>query len=527
MKNNDNQQVMKVQFKQFRPKDFIGSGDKHLYPLIKGLSKVIPQLEKNYFFDTLKLDENQNFIMANLLIEFAEDLHNDIGLWKSIEYYNNELFNTPLPLFVEENYKIENTFDINRIKIFIHTIFYEFDNELILSPEHKDLQILAEGVSNFLNLKFKTVPKNSGIKLFLNQPNINGWDFKRKLVWVGLNSYLFRSNCYRYAQERNNGKMEIAIIDDFISQENTYWSGLGVIDILAKALELPDKIQNDVHSWYERLISFYRVVSLDDNILVLDNIINEEKYNVKLDNDQNVFIKEEIIFGGVVPYGEYYYWSGVQHRLGKVNVRELKKIRNDFVKKTTRIVYRYDKNLLNKALEDIKVHYSDFKSFFDNDLVIFKDGLSMAAALQAKDKQKYKKLSKEELNKFMKKNKLKNPSPNMNLPDNLLNAENGVAVYFNPNLGAEIMIGFDDIKRGFSRKGINLTDNEKEAIREFIMSDAISPNFVTKLINENGDKSIACSFLIKKDIDFTAFLLHKYKGHFYRNKYPEISYNIE
>lgn len=518
---------MKKQFEQFRPKEFTGSGDKHLFQLIGELTKVIAQLEKVYFHDTLKLDKNQNFILANLLIEFAEDLHNDIGLWKSLEYYNKSMFNTPLPLFVNENYEITDCFDKNRIKFFIYTIFYEFDDELILSPEHKDLHILAEGVSNFLNLKFKSVPKNSGVKLFLNQPNDYGWDFKRKLVWIGLNSYLFRYSCYRYAQEKNNGKMEIAIIDDFISQENTYWSGLGVIDILAKALELPIKIQNDIRSWYERLISFYRVISLINNILELENIINGQIYKVQLDSDQNVFKKDEIVFGGIVPYGEFYYWSGVQHRLGKVNKNELNKIKIDFIKKSTRIVYRYDKNLLNKALEDVKVHYSDFKSFFDNDLVIFKDGLTMAAALQKKDKQKYETLSKDELSKFMKKNNLKNPFPNMNLPDYLLNSDDGIAVYFNPDEGTEIMTGFDDIKSGFQKNGINLTDDEKEIIRQFIISEAISPNFVMKLVNENGDKSIASSFLINSELNFTSYLLHKYKGHFFRNRYPEISYNID
>jgi hypothetical protein len=518
---------MKKQFEQFRPENFKGNGDKHLYPLITELRKVISQLEKLFSFDTLKLEKNQNFVMANLLIEFAEDLHNDIGLWKSIEYYNNLMFNTPLPLFVDENYKIEDCFDINRIKFFIHTIFHEFDDELILSTEHKDFNILAEGISSFLSSNFKTVPKGSGIKQFLNQPNDFGWDFKRKLVWIGLNSYLFRFNCYRYAEEKNNGNMEIAIIDDFISQENTYWSGLGVIDILAKALEFPDNIQNDIRSWYERLISFYRVISLKGNILELENIINEQIYKVQLDNNQNVFKKEEIVFGGIVPYSEFYYWSGIQHRLGKVNKNELNKIKNDFVKKSTQIVYRYDKNLLNKALDDVKVHYSDFKIFFDNDLIIFKDGLTMAAALQKKDRQKYEKMPKDDLSKFMKKNNLKNSFPNMNLPDYLLNSDDGIAVYFNPGEGTEIMTGFDDVKSGFEKKGINLTGDEKEAIRQFIVSDAISPNFVMKLVNKYGDKSIASSFLINNDLSFTSFLLHKYKGHFFRNRYPEISYNID
>jgi len=35
--------------------------------------------------------------------DFGEDLDNDIGIWKSLEYYNNELFDTPLPLVVNED----------------------------------------------------------------------------------------------------------------------------------------------------------------------------------------------------------------------------------------------------------------------------------------------------------------------------------------------------------------------------------------------------------------------------------------
>jgi hypothetical protein len=516
---------MKKNFEQFRPKDFVGSGDKHLYPLITSLSKRISLLEKNYFFSTLKLDKNQNFIMSNLLIEFAEDLHNDIGLWKSIEYYNQSMFNTPLPLFVNENYQIENTFDINRIKFFIHTIFYEFDDELVLSPEHKDLHTLAKGVSDFLNLKFQDVPKNSGIKLYFNLPNDYGWDFKQKLVWIGLSSYLFRYSYFEYIQKNNNGKVEISIVDDFINQENTYWSGLGIIDIVAKALELPDKIQKDVRSWYERLFAYYKVISLKNNVLELENIINEQIYKVQLDDNLNNYFKvDEIIFGGIVPYGDFYYWSGVQHFFGKLNKEAFNLLKNDFLKNSIKIVYRYDKNLLNKALDDVKVHYSDFKNFFNNDLVIFQDGLTMAAALQKKDKQKYQALPKDELDKIMKKYNLKNPFPNIDLPDYLLNADEGIAVYFNPDIGIEIMTDFNNVKNGFEKQGVNLTEDEKEAIREFIESDTISPNFVMKLVNENGDKSIASSFLISSELNFTEFLLHKYKGHFYKNKYPEISY---
>lgn len=518
---------MKKQFEQFRPKEFTGSGDKYLFPLIGELSKVISRLEKQYYYDTLKFDKNQKFIMANLLIELAEDLHNDTGLWKSIEHYNKTLFNTPLPLFVDENIEITDCFDKNRIKFFVYNIFPEFDDEVILSPGHKDLEILANGVSLFLTDKFKNVPKESGIKLFLLQKDEFGWDLKRKLVWVVLNSYLFRYSCYSYAAKNNAGKMDIETIDNFICQENTIWSGLGVIDIMAEALKLPEKIQQDVRSWYERLVAFYKVISLKNDILEVENIGTGQKYLVQTFKDDNIFKKDYIVFGGLVPYGGYYYWSGVQRGFGKLNFKTIQKLNADFDLSSSRIVYRYDKKLLSMAQESVKSHYEDFKRYFNDDLVCFKDGFSMAAALQKKDKQKYDALSKDKLAKVMKDNNLKNPFPGMNLPTDLLNAENGIGVFFNPTEGMEIMMGFDDITNGFRKNGVNLTNDEETAIQEFIFSSSISPAFVHRLIDKYGTKSIASSFVISTDLNCTSFLLHKYKGHFYRNRYPSISIKID
>ena len=517
---------MKKQFEQFRPKEFTGNGDKYLFPLISELSKEISHLEKGYYYDTLKFDKNQNSIMASMLIEFAEDLHNDTGLWKSIEHYNKTLFNTPLPLFVGENIEITECFDKNRIKFFVYNIFPEFDDEVILSPHHKDLEILANGVSLFLQDVFKNVPKESGIKLYLLQKDEFGWDLKRKLVWVVLNSFLFRYSCCNYAEKKSGGKMDIETIDDFICQENTIWSGLGVIDIMAGALKLPERIQHDVRSWYERLVAIYKVVSLKNDILEVENIITEQKYLVRTFKDDDIFKKGNLVFGGLIPYDDYYYWSGVQRGLGKLDFIELQKLKAEFVLNSSNIVSRYDKKLLSRAQESVKSLYEDFKSYYKDDLVYFKDGFSMAAAFQKKEKQKYDALSKDKLTKIMKDNNLKNPFPNMNLSKDLLNSENGIGVFFNPTEGMEIMMGFDDITSGFRKNGVNLNNDEQAAIQEFIFSSSICPAFVHRLISAYGHKSIASSFGINTDINCIPFLLHKYKGHFYRNRYPSISIKI-
>ena len=77
------------------------------------------------------------------------------------------------------------------------------------------------------------------------------------------------------------------------------------------------------------------------------------------------------------------------------------------------------------------------------------------------------------------------------------------------------------ISTGFFKK---LNEDEESTIRLFIESDSISPNFVKRMINDYGNKSILSSFIIRECDEEIAleYILRKYKGHFYRNRYPSI-----
>jgi hypothetical protein len=515
---------MNIDFKYNRPKGFPNKEAKFLIPLINEIEKLIANTQNLYLYDSIKLNKKQRQVLSTLIIEFAEDLHNDIGLWNSVEYYNKQLFNTPLPLFVNSENEIHQVFDVNRIKYFIYTILYEFEQDLIISAKHKDLDLLTNTISTFLSDKFQNVPHISSIKDFLSQPNDLGWDVKQKLVWVGTNSYLFKLSFFRYVIENNKGIIDIPVVDDYICQENTIWSGLGVIDILAKTLDLSATNANDVKSWYERYVSYYRVLSSAENKLTLENVINKTQYAVRSTIDQNkAFNVNDIIIGGIVPYGDYWYWSGVQRNGGPLEKNVIDELKNDFIRKSSRIVYRYDKQLLAKAKESLEKHYKEFIAFFGSDLVIFKDGLSMAAALQKKDREKYESLPKNQLAAHLKKYDLKNPFPVMDLPDDVINSENGIGVFFNSAEGIEIMLGFDDLVSGFKKEGKDLTEEECDSIKRFITSDAISPNYVYKMIERYQAKSINVSFLLNTEMNTIDYLLHKYKGHYFRNRYPEIT----
>ena len=87
------------------------------------------------------------------------------------------------------------------------------------------------------------------------------------------------------------------------------------------------------------------------------------------------------------------------------------------------------------------------------------------------------------------------------------------------------MLGFDDVVHGFQKKGRDLTEDEAESLRGLIYAEAISPPFVRKLTQEYGDEAIRSAFLIPSDHDkhCLEYLLRRYKGHFYRKRYPSIT----
>ena len=48
---------------------------------------------------------------------------------------------------------------------------------------------------------------------FLGTPDDHGWEVKRKLIWLGTRSYLFRVSFGRYAEEQDAGTSQIAVIE--------------------------------------------------------------------------------------------------------------------------------------------------------------------------------------------------------------------------------------------------------------------------------------------------------------------------
>jgi hypothetical protein len=164
-----------------------------------------------------------------------------------------------------------------RIRHFLWVLYSELLPELIISPSHQDLCMLANQVADFLRNRFARIPRESGVKMFLSEPNEFGWDVKTKLLWLGRHSYLLRHNFENYI-EANGGTPEIPIIDDFVCQHATSWSGLGVTDILAATSPITEEERADLRSWYARHFAYFRVLRVTGPTMEVENIINGKVY---------------------------------------------------------------------------------------------------------------------------------------------------------------------------------------------------------------------------------------------------------
>lgn len=177
---------------------FTGRGDKYLGENAQELGRVLRKTQTSFAFPSCQLPEAAWGEMAVLLVEWAEDIHNDLGLWRTVEAHQRQCFSTPLPLVVNPGPEVElHGFDPRRLQFMLWTLWPCFKPEVTISPPHGDLKRLAEAASRLLTERFARLPQDSGVKRFLATSNEYGWDIKRKLLWMGINSYLFRFFFFR------------------------------------------------------------------------------------------------------------------------------------------------------------------------------------------------------------------------------------------------------------------------------------------------------------------------------------------
>jgi hypothetical protein len=212
-----------MNYSEHRPKGCERQGDLHPSKIVQRLRQVLAETQHEFAHVALHLDDDDLGDLAGILVDFAEDLHAGTGIWAAYERYNVDFFGTALPLTSAGSTSGLST---DRFRHFLWVLYPVLLDGLTLSPTHQDLRLVADAASSFLADAFAEVPKDSGVKGFLGTPNDHGWDVKRKLVWLGTHSFLFRTMFDRYIDEEAQGKADIDRTDDFICQHCTRWTGL-------------------------------------------------------------------------------------------------------------------------------------------------------------------------------------------------------------------------------------------------------------------------------------------------------------
>jgi hypothetical protein len=469
--------------------------------------------------------------LAVALIEFAEDIHGKAGLWRGLENYQREFLGTPLPFFLKPGEQVAEPFDPRRIQYFLYILWGQLQPEYLVAPDHRDLATLAETTSQFLSASFRRLPKDSSVARFLRTPNRRGWEVKSKLVWAGRRSYLFRHQCARYHQDKEADPSDVNTSDDFVCEHCTDWCGFGVIDLLASALDLPAPDRAELRTWYERHQAPYRVVEIVRREKIADtmeviNVINEQPYRVRIEMENCPFAVDQVVIGSLVPWRGEWYWSGSQRMWPSAEAATLAALKTAYLEKQSSIAYRYCPDLAQKARDHVHEHYRDFVAHHGGDLVVFPDGLSLAAAEQKRMRALFSERSEEIVADVMKRHGLRNPWPKLQFPDEFLKHRNGIAAFFNADEGEEYLLDFNHVLSAFRKQGTALNDDEAGAIRGMVESQSISPAFVRRLIYEHGCEAIGRAFMIRdfNESPHLECLLRRFKGRYYRKRYPTISF---
>ena len=504
-----------------RPDGYQGRSDFRIAQLVRNTRRMLSDLQQGLNHDSLRLGRDSLGDLAGILVDFAEDLHDGTGIWEAYERYNIEFFGTSLPLTAGKAGAARTGMHQDRFRHFLWVLYPTMIDGLMLSPEHEDLRHMADASSTFLADAFAAMPKDPGVRDFLETPNSHAWDVKPKLLWLARHSFMFRTMFDCYVDE----KADIGQIDDFLCQECTQWSGLGAIDILAGVLDLAEDDRKDLRSWYERHAAPYKIMSAGNDSLQAMNLVSDQSYQIRINMKRNPFKAGQLVFGSLVPWRGAWYWSGGQTARNDASDVVVDDLKRDMKRGRSQIVCRYWKEYAAQVRQQACDLHERMTAYYGKDLIVYPDGLSMAADWQKEFRSYFESACQHDVNDLIEKHRLKEGRTRLNCPKDLLEHTDGLGVFLNPDEGREIAPHFASLVSGLKRKGETLTGDQESAIAGFFDAHAVSPKFVKRTLDEYGDESVKTTFFLKGDLPsyWLDHLLRSHKGHYYRKRYPSLT----
>src|SRR4029453_11449902 len=73
-----------MDFRTHRPQRGFGRSERSLAKLAEDLTRFLTKTQRSLTYDTLHLSSRKRETLAHILVEYAEDLSHDIGIWRSL-----------------------------------------------------------------------------------------------------------------------------------------------------------------------------------------------------------------------------------------------------------------------------------------------------------------------------------------------------------------------------------------------------------------------------------------------------------
>jgi hypothetical protein len=328
-----------------------------------------------------------------------------------------------------------------------------------------------------------------------------------------MESYLFRILFDQYFEEKFKGQHQIAVIDDFLCQQTTLWSGMGAIDLLAEYIDVPDEQKNEIRSWYLRHASVYKIVKTDKEITEAVNLVNNVSYRIRegaANHPRPPYFKPGMtIYGGLVLWRGEWYWSGEQHDFTRYSKTQIAEAISKH-KQNTQIVARFWPEREKMVMDRMDEEFQSKMKHYGNDLAVLPNGRSW-------EREETKRIAAD-----MAKRGFMGQMPRFSIPEHLLNCKTGIGIYLDPVEGMEIMVHFNAIRSGLKKNGKDCTPDEKNILRIWLDTPAISPGFVYRALKEyGGEESIKQAIRWETVAPYWLdYLLRCRKGEYYRKRFP-------
>jgi hypothetical protein len=517
-------------YKSFRPVDYknerLDPREVFYIEAIEAIADLYLTRQRKFAHQTLVLKSDEAMKLSWRIAGYLEDVVNQVGIFKALTTKNREIFGTPIPLFVSEPKRFSPD-NINKqaVAYLVWDFFTETRENLILSPTHDDLQTISGEIYGYLKKQIKNTPPGSKLKEFITlSGNKDGGFVKRRLIWLGLDSYLFRFSAKNYLAGKEK---RISTIENFLMQKSTKLSGFTPLDVFVEMVDLNEESKKELQKWEEPYMALYYVEDEAGDYWTVKNMINQKDYKVWKDYGTSETadpIKKGIFcLGGIVPWQKEWRWSGEQAIYNSLDPENISQIIKVFKNESPKMIYRYCEESRKKVFELEKNEHDFFYSHFQTNPVTFNSGYTMRDRVkkyyQAFNKLKLRKMSKKEKKKY----NLEDGVPPLDWPEPLLECPDTAAFYV-AGKGINFLTGFREFLKALDKKGQDLTKDDEEAIYGYVTESEVPYQLFHHLKKDYSFESVRCAFRIKewneeRDLEF---LLRRYKGEQYKEKFPHI-----